>query len=763
MLTNAARLRSFLICFVILGTAIVVAALRYLPPPAKAEDAPATEFSAGRGMSLLRDLMQNLDAHPIGTKSNVIVRDRITSELKRIGYETQIESSYACSVYGVCAPVQNVIAVQQGRDHRNAVLLSAHYDSVAAGPGASDDGAGVAAVLEIARALKSFPILRNDVVFLLDDGEEAGLLGIQAFMSNSSLAGRIRAAVNLEARGVSGPSVLFETSGDSHSLLELYRRHAKRPVASSLFQVIYQFLPHDTDFSILRDMGIHGYNFAFIGNSTYYHTGKDTLGAVSPSSLQHQGQNALAAVEGLADAELDDLPAGRAVFFDLLSYRLVFWPVAATLPATGGVLLLFLSIFVLHWRRGSLITVKNLVFGISAFLLCAVAAGAAGVGLSWLLKNLHVLSKSWVPEPAPFIVAFVTLGWAFSTIVSALVLRRTGPVNYWLCVSLGWYLLAAVSALIEPGVTYLFLIPTVAFVPTALRQAIGRTPQSPVHFLLLLPALAVVVLWIPILHHLYDALGLAILPGITAVICWLGFMVGPLSTDPTGQRQRIVATSLASIAVIAVVIGIGARTDSVNFPDHLTFTFHQDGATHRARYLVRSDSSPLPVYIRTRLSNPKLVSPFAWSGAWQSAVEINASPVELPPPTLTVLDDSRADNVRTVHLRLRSERGAPTLSMHIPGSVKMISVMMEGVSVPGVRRENLRWFGGWWSYTSLSTPRAGVEVTLSWIADESFTAFVLDQSIGLPESGKDLLKSRPLTATPEQDGDVTVLSQSVAF
>ena len=50
--------------------------------------------------------------------------------------------------------MQNVVARLEGTEQGPAVLLAAHYDSVAAGPGASDDGTGAATVLEIARALK---------------------------------------------------------------------------------------------------------------------------------------------------------------------------------------------------------------------------------------------------------------------------------------------------------------------------------------------------------------------------------------------------------------------------------------------------------------------------------------------------------------------------------------------------------------------------------------------------------------------------------
>ena len=102
-------------------------------------------------------------------------------ELTRLGYHPQVQTTFDCGQYVNCATVNNVVARLDGTegdpDSSDAVLLAAHYDSVPAGPGDSDDGMGVAAVLEIARALKSLPPPRHSIVLLIDDGEEAGLLG----------------------------------------------------------------------------------------------------------------------------------------------------------------------------------------------------------------------------------------------------------------------------------------------------------------------------------------------------------------------------------------------------------------------------------------------------------------------------------------------------------------------------------------------------------------------------------------------------------
>ena len=97
-----------------------------------------------------------------------------------------------------------------------AIILLAHYDSVPAGPGAADDGSGVAAVLETARALRARAAKGakslHPVIAVLTDGEEYGLLGADAFLSDPPLRSLVGAVINVEARGNQGQSRLFQTS-----------------------------------------------------------------------------------------------------------------------------------------------------------------------------------------------------------------------------------------------------------------------------------------------------------------------------------------------------------------------------------------------------------------------------------------------------------------------------------------------------------------------------------------------------------------------
>lgn len=70
----------------------------------------------------------------------------------------------------------NIIAQTTEGDPENCVMLGAHSDSVAEGPGINDDGSGTISLLEVATQLTKFNV-SNCVRFAWWAGEEEGLLG----------------------------------------------------------------------------------------------------------------------------------------------------------------------------------------------------------------------------------------------------------------------------------------------------------------------------------------------------------------------------------------------------------------------------------------------------------------------------------------------------------------------------------------------------------------------------------------------------------
>src|SRR5215467_3844039 len=142
----------------------VVLGIRGLNPPAAASlYAPATEFSAARAMKHLQVIARS--PRPVGTAEHEAVREYIAGELRSLGLEPEIQEATAVTRRPTlfhAGTVRNIMALLRGTGNGKAILLASHYDSVSRGPGASDDGAAVAAMLETLRALKAGPPLHYD-------------------------------------------------------------------------------------------------------------------------------------------------------------------------------------------------------------------------------------------------------------------------------------------------------------------------------------------------------------------------------------------------------------------------------------------------------------------------------------------------------------------------------------------------------------------------------------------------------------------------
>jgi hypothetical protein len=233
------RIAPFTVAIFLLIVAAIVVSIRSVPPHPKSAGSPVDQFSAVRASQFLQRILGDGSPHPVGSVANAAVRSRIVAELRGLGYQPEIQYGFECSADAVCADVANVVAERHGYD-RSEVLLAAHYDSVAAGPGASDDLSGVAAILETARLLKAQSVtpFRHSIILLFTDGEEAGSLGARLFVEKNPHAQRVFSAVNLEARGTSGPSVMFETGPANYTDIQLFSQAVRRPDTNSLYYTI---------------------------------------------------------------------------------------------------------------------------------------------------------------------------------------------------------------------------------------------------------------------------------------------------------------------------------------------------------------------------------------------------------------------------------------------------------------------------------------------------------------------------------------------
>lgn len=78
----------------------------------------------------------------------------------------------------------NIEATIHGSNSSNIFIICAHYDSVDAGPGADDDGSGVAAVLAAAKIMSNHEF-HHTVRFVCFSGEEQGLIGSRHYAEDA--------------------------------------------------------------------------------------------------------------------------------------------------------------------------------------------------------------------------------------------------------------------------------------------------------------------------------------------------------------------------------------------------------------------------------------------------------------------------------------------------------------------------------------------------------------------------------------------------
>lgn len=555
----------------------------------------ASGFQLETAWQHLTKICGNGEPHPTGSLEITRVREYLIQEFVDLGYAVECEPSPPQNVWNSQASLYNIIA-RRASDAAAAqpapiLVFAAHYDSTPRGPGAGDDAAAVAAMLEVARIESQRAASGYDIVFLLTDGEEAGLLGAKHWVATCPWLDRVEWIFNFEARGTNGASFLFETSAGNQALIQTFAQVGPHPHANSLAYEVYRFMPNGTDFQIFKQAGLRGLNFAFVGNVQFYHTPQDTPENLDANSLAHHGHTMLELLNHYRQTESGLLqsvdPQANAVYFDVGGRWLWWWPQFWNWPWVGLNVFLF-GVCVTYCQIGSL---RDLVFGLLAlFVVVAVMAvmiWISGVGLD----QRQWLTPFWGRPIAVFgtagaLVVFwciAVLSWAA---LGASIDCITKDKSLWVAVWGGWVILSIAVVTWVPGASYLCLIPTTAalvfrllgwlcFRPTerltARWVASAEMPQdaatdAPAHdlsvvglrhpaqspwFTVLIPSLCVWLLWMPAQRAVLAALGYRY-PILYAVLIplMLSSTVPLVATISLRSKMRLVAAAMLLLAAV---------------------------------------------------------------------------------------------------------------------------------------------------------------------------------------------------------------------
>ncbi len=136
----------------------------------------------------------------------------VRGRLDAAGYTTAVQSFSYGGATGY-----NLIADWPGGDTTNTVMVGAHLDSVAAGPGINDNGSGSAAILEVALEVARQGITpTRHLRFAWWGAEERGLIGSDFYVDSLSASARatIEAYYNFDMVGSPNPGY-FLYDGDN--------------------------------------------------------------------------------------------------------------------------------------------------------------------------------------------------------------------------------------------------------------------------------------------------------------------------------------------------------------------------------------------------------------------------------------------------------------------------------------------------------------------------------------------------------------------
>ena len=424
-------------------------------------------FNVQNARAHVERLAGTIGSRPAGTPANEKARAYLIETLQLYGFDVRVQEADAVwREAGTTTRVANLIATRPGAN-REAIALVAHYDSVPWGAGAGDDGLGTAVVLEAARVLAARPSPRYTLMVLLTDGEENGLMGARALAEDAEVRGRLRTFLNLESIGTASPFVLFETGPGTSPALRAWAA-ASGPRGGSYMQSIYDALPNDTDFSVLKRLpGVSGINFAATGDGYTYHTDRDRPDRVTNRVLAQAGAIVLDVIDGLdARSSLTPDPA-PAIYASVLD-RAAFVLPMRTGQVIGWVVAVMAALlwFALATR---LLRAGGALFLLMTALWALIAAGAvlgALVAGVWLVRSGRAELHPWFASPwrlfAFMTMMVVTVSWLVRRLAAAAPrhLRPDGsPIGVWFAALPVWIALLVAALIYAPAASYLLFLP----------------------------------------------------------------------------------------------------------------------------------------------------------------------------------------------------------------------------------------------------------------------------------------------------------------
>ncbi|MBA7627965.1 hypothetical protein ES703_35435 [subsurface metagenome] len=529
----------------------ILSLIQFIPPSPSSVDAPKDEFSARRAWKHLEVIAK--EPHPSGSRRQQQVYEYLVGTLASLGLEPETQSSAQHMPNN--AVLKNILARINGENPDGAIILIAHYDSVTHAPGATDNGSGVVSLLEVTRALQISGPYKNDIIILLTDAEEAGLIGARTFVKKHPWFKDVAFAINLEM-ATTTPVFITGISSDNGWIIQQYARSTTRPFASSILYNVHSYLGYGDDLMPFLWANIPGIGFSTVYIFPEYHTKGDSLANADIRSIQHQGEQTLAFLKHLAQIELVDIKEKNRVNFNLWGPVFIHYPQSLVIPMASVITLLLLGFLIYGFIK------RKLRFRFVGF--CALLFLLGLFFISLLISRLSEMMKLIIPGEnfasySPhfkndqfFIFVFVLLAISLTLSLLAYFMKRTDYENILAAAMTVWLTPLWISSIILPDSSYIFTWPFLFFIVVVFsnellkdylkNRNLGPFVSYILRFIAVLPAILLIV---PLLYLFYLGTALEFVSVICAFTFLLTLLYLPLIKEMiSGKVKRIVFVAI---------------------------------------------------------------------------------------------------------------------------------------------------------------------------------------------------------------------------
>ncbi len=504
-----------------------------------------------------------------------------------MGLETEIQTQTAINKKWFAATTtENIIARIKGSENGKALMLLTHYDSNPhSSVGASDAGSGVVTILEGLRAfLAKNTTPKNDIIILISDAEELGLLGAQAFVDAHKWAKDVGLVLNFEARGSGGPSyMLMETNGKNSKLLsEFIAAKPNFPVANSLMYSIYKKLPNDTDLTVFRkEADINGFNFAFIGDHFDYHTALDSYERLDRETLLHQADYFTTSINYFSNSDLTNLNSDEDfVYVNFPFVKLLTYSFSWVLPMLIIAMLLFIVLLFFGFSLNKL-TIKGAFKSFIPFIVSILLCGGISFGLWKLILFIHPqyqdILHGFTYNGYIYIAAFVLLNLYILFKTYKFFLKQDKPTDLIIAPIFIWLLINVIISIYLKGAGF-FIIPVFVSLFILAIAIFMNLEEKSKRILFTIISIPTIYIFAPLIKMFPVGLGLGILFVSGVIIALIfGLMIFTFNQNKSFWMQK--ASGLLMIIFFGIATFNSGFSVENKKPNSIVYIQNSDNKT----------------------------------------------------------------------------------------------------------------------------------------------------------------------------------------